>query len=365
MNYLTLPEIESLFDQTATQQHFTLRTCGYSREERPIRLLSFMKNTKDKPVPKNLLLYGGEDATEPVFSQTFVQLLEALQNSNHPIHDFPFHWHFISCINPDGYVRNSQWFHRPGDLDAFFEHGWEDPHPEMLFWNTQSPRPETKTLHKVIAELQPALIYNMHDESHFPADGYKFAFSKPLDMNIFSAHLKKVADFMDLSEEELVITEGYGREEGFSVAPALKQSPEPFIVINEACGYKRLQPEQAQLTSEVIKALQDYGCCLDSPDVRHIPELASARFHVRTLLGTTDSEAPFNVKMLALTGHGFALLKKALPAERTSLQHIEQTLRDFMHFHFDRHYTPVPVEQQVLAQYDFLTTLLFYRDELF
>jgi hypothetical protein len=77
-------------------------------------------------------------------------------------------WALIPCLNPDGVLRNEQWFRHPSDLRAFLNGSWED---ELAFWGAPQ-YPEELALEQAILRTTPELLFGMHDESHFPGHGY-------------------------------------------------------------------------------------------------------------------------------------------------------------------------------------------------
>lgn len=354
--YLSFQEIRKLFSEAALRPHFQLRTLGESECYRPIEMLSFAAPTAHSP--KAILLYGGEDATEPVFSQTLAYLIKELSLSESELH--AYHWHLISCINPDGYVRNEDWFDFPGDLRAFFENAWEDVHSRMIFMNAS--RPETRALHKAFEIIQPDFVFNLHDESHFPADGYQFACSRPIDMKAFDAHLARVGEHMDISQEELLITDEYGHDPVFSVHPALQMNPHCFIFLNEACGYRRVKAPSdrwnpaplVRTKAPLTQALSNYQALLEQ---EQDPFFESALFHVRCLLQDIEEGKNFNSKMLALTGYGLVELEQRGGDVKQLKDIYDQCLGHILK-HFQTQYEAVPVEQQVFAQLDGLLTVL-------
>ncbi len=361
--YLSLQEIKALFENSAQEKGFSKQIIGYSKQNRPIELLKYIHpsivqdNIQHEGLRPRVLLYGGEDATEPIFSQTIKGVIQELKKPQSDIHAFNCDWYFIDCINPDGYVFNEKWYFQPGDLTAFFEHAWEDEHSQMIFMNAE--RPEVKALHHAFEICTPDFVFNMHDESHFPADGYKLAFSEPVDMNILNAHFKKVSADMDLSQDELIIMDSYGHESCFSTHPALMQNPEAFIFINEACGYKRMQrTDECEVLDKqhpVYIHLQRYQNILNHDDSEF---LDSARFHVKVLLRSIENAEAFNAKMLSLTGYGLAYLIEKGVEEASQ---IKAAFLGYILNKYQNSYVPVEVSKQVFAQWDALMTLLQWK----
>mgnify|MGYP001554650447 CR=1 FL=1 len=354
--YLRFDELRALFQDFGARPGFSVRTVGQSECERPIELLSF--GERKGSGTGDILIYGGEDATEPIFSLTMKWLIEELADSDSPIHKRDYRWHFLSCINPDGYVKNESWFSEPGKLESFLDHGWEDLHRRMIHF-CQEERPELKALREAISLVEPDVIFNAHDESHFPADGYKYATSEAVPREHLQGHLSRVEAFMDLSEEELVLTEDYGRDPVFSVAPAFEQGRVPLVFLNETCGYRRKEGAvdcvHLDKSDDLYGHLERYLKLLEEHERS---ELCSALFHVRLLLQSFDGEAGFNSKMLAITGHGLRVLladgvEEAREIRRAFWQHIEEN--------FARTWEPVPLWQQVVTQLDFLFTMLDWR----
>lgn len=361
--YLTLQEIKELFADCQQESGFSSQIVGNSIQNRPIELMKYINpaNKQNSKQHENLrprvLLYGGEDATEPVFSQTIKLIIEALKNLDSEIHSFNCDWYFIDCINPDGYLLNEKWYCQPGNLAAFFEYSWEDEHSQMIFMNAD--RPELKALHQAFKLSKPDFIFNMHDESHFPADGYKLAFSEPMEMKKLSSHFRRVSKSMDLSEDELIIMDSYGREKCFSTYPAFIQNPETFIFLNEACGYKRIKKtDESEILDKrhpVSVHLQFYQKILENHDNEL---LDSARFHVKVLLRSIENSDEFNAKMLCLTGYGLEYLIKE------GIEEASQIKKIFLNYILNKYedsYAPIEVEKQVFTQLDALFSFLKWK----
>lgn len=361
MHYLSLQGLKNVFSHAAQQPGFCLQNVGHSLQGRAIDLLHFLSPTSKNRSPFRVLLYGAEDATEPTFSQTLKRVLSALMDPHHAIHDLPCEWFFLDCINPDGYLKNEGWYAQPGDLKTFFENAWEDPHTQMIFMNAE--RPELHALHRAFALSQPDFVFNMHDESHFPADGYKLALSEPVDDAVLKAHFERVALDMDVSISEPIIMDSYGREACFSVSPVLVQKPEAFVFINESCGYRRVgvdTPEEILPAGHSVwKHLLKYQQLLQ---LHASEELESAAFHVKALLAALERGEVFNAKMLSLTGYDLVYLQQQGVSEAES---IKEAFLDYVLQNYGSTYVPVPVERQVEAQWDALFTFLNWKLDRF
>ena len=357
--YLSLQEMQAVFKSATQEKGFSQQVVGYSKQDRPIELLKYVHPSvaqdtiQNKSLRPRILLYGGEDATEPIFSQTIKWVIQELKNQQSTIHALNCDWYFIDCINPDGYLLNEEWYCQPGDLTAFFEHAWEDEHTQMIFMNAE--RPEVKALHHAFEICTPDFVFNMHDESHFPADGYKLAFSAPVDTHLLNDHFKRVSADMDISKDERIIMDSYGQEACFSTHMALKQNPEAFIFINESCGYKRVQNtdefEVLEPGHPVYTHLQRYQSILNHDD-------SQWRFHVKALLRSVENAEAFNAKMLSLTGYGLThLIKKGVEEAKP----MKEAFLSYILNKYQNSYVPIEVSKQVLAQLDALFTLLQWK----
>ncbi|MFN8673364.1 MAG: M14 family zinc carboxypeptidase [Candidatus Sericytochromatia bacterium] len=354
--FLSFDEIRNIFHKFSKLPNFSIQELGFSEDQNNIELLSYIKNSEIK---NNILLFGGEDASEPIFSQTIVWLISELSKNDSFIHNFNLNWYFISCINPDGYIKNKGWFNQVGDLKSFLENSWEDLHSRMIFWKTEE-RIEHKLLEKAIDIAKPMLIYNMHDESHFPADGYKFMFSTPIDLKLLKTHLNKIKQFMDISSEELVITDSYGNNPKFSIYYALKNYENTFIFGNESCGYKLVDNIAPKIfidtNDELYKALKDYKK-LQLDNYNNI--LDSSIFHTNLLIKSIEEKEEFNTKMLSITGYGLEYL---INLEINDAKKIKSIFLNHINKYFKDTYKPIPVWQQVFTQLDFLFTMLNIKE---
>ncbi len=69
--YYSFDEMRSIFQRFSKLSGFTLQEIGASENGKPIELISY-KSTVNKK--NSILLFGGEDASEAIFSQTFSHL---------------------------------------------------------------------------------------------------------------------------------------------------------------------------------------------------------------------------------------------------------------------------------------------------
>jgi hypothetical protein len=356
--FYSYEELKGFFLRFSKLPGFSLEQIGLSEEGEPIELLSYRQpaqRVSGKTKCNSILLYGGEDASEPIFSQTIFWLLSELSNADSQIHRFATNWHFVSCINPDGYKKNSGWLNHPGDMNCFLENSWEDIHSRMIFWKSKE-RMEHKALKRAIALSNPDFIYNMHDESHFPAEGYKFAFSSPVNVELLNSHLERVKDFMDVSSEELLITDCYGRDPRFSVYPAFEANNEVFAFLNESCGYKLKTDTSPGIFIDIGNPIYDAIKKFKKLQIENFSEeLQSSLFHTDLLIDSIEGKEEFNSKMLSITGYGLNhLISKGVKAA----SEIKEIYQEHINTHFQNTYDPIPVWQQVFTQIDFLFTIL-------
>lgn len=354
-SYYSFSEIRAFFQKFSKFAGFSIQEIGTSESGNPIELLSYKKTTKSS---NSILLFGGEDASEAIFSQTIFWLLSELSKKDSQIHDLDLDWHFISCINPDGYLKNEGWLKHAGDLKSFLENSWEDVHSRMLFWKTEE-RVEHDALKKAIKITKPNLIYNLHDESHFPAEGYKLAFSELINLDLLTPHLDRIKQFMDVSSEELVIISSYGLDPKFSISSALNLNKDTFAFMNESCGYKLIAKESPKIFINTSDTLYDNLKAYKKLQVDNFTsELESSLFHTNLLIKSIEDSEDFNTKMLSITGYGLEYLIKlgineAKNIKEVFLSHIESN--------FKNTYVPIPVWKQIFTQLDFLFSILEIR----
>ncbi len=135
--YLTLAEIRAQTDALRGQPGFSVETIGQSAEGLPIDMIRF-----DGGYDRTALLWGFEDPTEPVCALTMFWLCDQLRQRNPQVMRFQCNWAIIPTINPDGVLRNEEWFLAPGDLRVFAGGSWEPPYERIMYWNASTACPE-------------------------------------------------------------------------------------------------------------------------------------------------------------------------------------------------------------------------------
>jgi hypothetical protein len=349
-HYYSFNEIRNIFHDFSKLDFFSIQEIGISEAGNPIELISYKKTKSNN----SILLFGGEDASEAIFSQTIFWILSELSKTDSQIHNLDLDWHFISCINPDGYLKNEGWLKHPGDLKYFLENSWEDIHSRLLFWKTEE-RIEHEALKKAIMISRPNLIYNLHDESHFPADGCKFAFSETINLELLNSHLDRIKEFMDVSYDELVIISSYGLDPKFSISPAFELNKDTFAFMNESCGYKLITDSSPKIFINTSDILYDSLKAYQKLQVDNFnSELESSLFHTNLLIKSIEK----NEEMLSITGYGLEYLLKL---NINDAKKIKEVFLNHIKSNFQNTYMPIPVWKQVFAQIDFLFTMLKIR----
>ena len=231
-HYLTGDEMHKRIDEFRSHPGFIIETIGHSMNALPIEMLRY-----DRGYDRSVLLWGFEDPTEPVCALSMFWLCEQLRLQSSPVLRFECNWGIIPTINPDGLQLNEEWFSAPGDMHAFLRGAWQPPDEQILYWNPSLARPEMSALHHAITTIKPDVLFDMHDESHFPAPGYQVFLSSPIDSGAIADHLAyATAQGMPLLDAP-IMDPALLRNPDMSVAMAYTVRPDCFVLIDEVCGY--------------------------------------------------------------------------------------------------------------------------------
>ncbi len=152
---------------------------GRSREGRPLTLVRLGRGEIRS------FWYAGPHANEALGVSTVVELAERLA-SNHGALDGPVGFDVLLCIDPDGHVRNENWFADPIDPAAYYRGFYRPGLAECPDWDlpvdyanasgarlTRPSRlPESAALQAALELCRPAALVALHNAEvggvHFP-----------------------------------------------------------------------------------------------------------------------------------------------------------------------------------------------------
>jgi len=157
------------------------RRVGTSRLDEPIHMLSIGDGRKDA------FLFACPHPNEPIGAMMvnyFSRLLcedDALRSA------LDFTWHLIPCIDPDGTRLNEAWFAGPFTPRNYARHYYRPAFHQQVEWTFpvshknlyfDATLPETEALMRVIDDIQPALLYSLHNAGF---GGVYYYLSRPHD----------------------------------------------------------------------------------------------------------------------------------------------------------------------------------------
>jgi len=231
-HYLTLAEIRAQIDALREEPGFAVTTIGQSAEGLPIDMIQYGGGSD-----RTVLLWGFEDPTEPTGALTMFWLCDQLRARNPQLMRFRCNWAIIPTINPDGVLRNEEWFLAPGDLRVFAGGSWDTAYDRILYWEAPGTYPEMAAWRAAVTALTPDVLFDMHDESHFPAPGYQVFLSSAIESSLMEAHLAFVESTGMPIVDQPVQPPSRIRDPRRSVAFAFEVNPDCLVFQDEACGY--------------------------------------------------------------------------------------------------------------------------------
>ncbi len=347
-HFLSLRDIYRNIAILKDTRHFSVETIGYSAEGRSIELIRYCTGA-----PRTTLLWAFEDPTEPVGASTIFSLCNALAAQPTTLHDGNCNWALIPCINPDGVARNEGWFSAPGDPLQFLENAWEPAKGTSLFWDAPADCPEANALKSVIHKLQPDLLYNLHDESHFPGGEYCIYASTSLRRTELTAHLQFIRDLGMPIAEEPFAPPALMQDSHWAFSAAYEASANCLVFLDEACGYcpTGVPPIPA---NNLQAEMNEYRAVLEELR-RHDPAcVESADYHARSFLSGKAAKA------LCLAACALPLLRRYGYTRQADVFY--SAFRDYIRTTAGPEiYRALPIESLVKAQLHLLLTLLHLK----
>lgn len=343
-SYPVLEEIDGHLQVLRGKPGFRIEPIGHSRLGREINLVLF--GSGENPT---ILLWGLEDPHEPICSLSLMWLCAQLADGGSPIHRLGYDWAFIPCLNPDGVVRNEQWFRHPGDLRAFLNGSWED---ELTFWGVPE-HPEEKALEQAITRTRPELLFGMHDESHFPGHGYWALVSDEVMQKGLEEHFAYesrigVEPVPPPVEPKTMRANWYFQR-------AHELNARCVSMICEPRGYRQLVPPrepEEDVRKQYEEALREYEAALGGLDASSKEEQALIR-GATFCLGRMGQGRPFAVCVGAC---GLRVLKAH--GQYRKAEFIEEAFWQYLSARLQGTYAAIPMRDQVRIQLHFLVSVM-------
>jgi hypothetical protein len=278
---------------------------------------------------------------------------------------FQYNWAIIPTINPDGVLRNEEWFLAPGDLRVFAGGSWEPPYERIMYWNASTACPEMAAWRAVVTALAPDVLFDMHDESHFPAPGYYVLLSSAIDGGLMDAHLAFVRSTGMPVADRPVAPPSSIRDPRRSVAFAFEVNPDCIAFFDEVLGYALSASaldhdwsasQQAAVRDAIDRYLQLLDLIRDD-DVVRIESAKSQARHARELRPEDGAKA------LAVSCCALRVLR------RRGYAHEADAIDDVFWQYVSSQAPPeavraIPIRDQVRVQLHLLFTVLTQRGYL-
>jgi hypothetical protein len=186
--FLTVDELNASSHQLAADYPdlVSIRVLGQTRSGDPIELITIQGG------PLQAFVFGGPHPNEPIGTMTIEYLTRRLCEDAALREELGFTWHFIKCIDSDGMRLNEGWFKGPYTPTNYARNFFRPAPYDQVEWtfpvdyktlHFNSPLPETQVLMAVIDELQPTLIYSLHNAGfggvyYYASDGNDDLFAK-------------------------------------------------------------------------------------------------------------------------------------------------------------------------------------------
>lgn len=144
----------------------TLRVVGQTRQGDPIELLTIAGG------PRQAFVFGAPHPNEPIGTMTIEYLTRRLCEDAALRQELGYTWHFIKAIDADGMRLNEGWFKGPFTVTNYARHFFRPAPFDQVEWtfpidyktlHFDSPLPETEALMRVIDEVQPQLLFSLHN----------------------------------------------------------------------------------------------------------------------------------------------------------------------------------------------------------
>lgn len=166
--FLTIDEMTRSSHQLVEQypEVASLRVVGETRRGDLIELLTIAGG------PEQAFVFGGPHPNEPIGCMMVEYLSRRLCADENLRRELNFTWHFIKSIDSDGMRLNEGWFRGPFTPSNYARHFYRPSRDTQVEWTFpieykalrfNDPLPETRALMRVIDEVQPRLLYSLHN----------------------------------------------------------------------------------------------------------------------------------------------------------------------------------------------------------
>jgi hypothetical protein len=166
--FLTVDELARDLEGLATiyPELTRYRRVGTSRLGEPIHLLSIGEGSRDA------FLFACPHPNEPIGAMMVNYFSRLLCEDDELRSALDFTWHVIPCIDPDGTRLNEGWFAGPFTPRNYARHFYRPAPDQQVEWTFpvsykqlyfDATLPETEALMRVIDEVQPELLYSLHN----------------------------------------------------------------------------------------------------------------------------------------------------------------------------------------------------------
>jgi hypothetical protein len=342
--YPTLAEIIEHTSSLENKAGFRVEEIGRSRLGRKIDMVSFGIGRKS-----TILLSGFEDPHEPTCSLSIMWICAQLADPRSPIHNLGYDWAIIPCLNPDGVLRNEQWFQHPGYMRAFLNWSYED---DLVFWGAPH-HPEEFALEQAIVRTKPELLFGMHDESHFPGHGYWALLSEELILNDLKEHFEYESRIGVEPVPPPVEPQVMRKNWYFKRAHELNHRC--MSMICEPRGYRQLTPPreaQERIREQYKAALAEYESLLGEV----APSSEEDKALIRCATSCRDRMREERLFAICVGACGLRVLKAHGKEDRA--EYIEKVFWDYLSERLEGTYKAVPIRDQVRIQLHFLFSVI-------
>ncbi len=211
--FLTIDELNASSHQLVEDypELASIRVVGQTRRGDPIELLTI------KGGDEQAFVFGGPHPNEPIGTMTIEYLTRRLCEDAALRDELGYTWHFIKSIDSDGMRLNEGWFAGPFTPTNYARHFFRPAPYDQVEWtfpvdykelHFNSPLPETQALMQVIDEVQPTLLYSLHNAGFGGVYYYVSERCEPL-YDIFQEIPSWYDLALDLGEPEVNYIEQY------------------------------------------------------------------------------------------------------------------------------------------------------------
>jgi len=151
----------------------SLREIGKTQEGRPLLCLKIGEDVLDETgKPRNMLLLGLPHPNEPIGAMMLEHLTWELGKSPELRRELGYTVYVVKAWDLDGAMKNEGWFKGPFTVTHYMRNFFRPAGHQQVDWtfpvdykelHFDKPIPETVAVMKLIDEVQPRMIYNLHN----------------------------------------------------------------------------------------------------------------------------------------------------------------------------------------------------------